>query len=103
MLFSSFAFLFGFLPISLAGFHLAGRNFGDRVALVWLLAASAVFYGWWNPAYVALLGVSIVFNYALAIGMLASPRYRHVGLWVGIAANLAALGYCKYAEFLVTN
>jgi len=38
----------------------------------WLTVASLCFYGWSNPRCVALLGGSIVFNYALAMSSLRS-------------------------------
>jgi alginate O-acetyltransferase complex protein AlgI len=103
MLFPSYVFLFAFLPISLGGFYLVGRALGDRAALVWLLAASFVFYGWWNPPYVLLLAAMIALNYFLAMTILSTPGYQRAGLWFAVIANLIVLGYFKYAGFLVTN
>ena len=56
MLFHSYAFVFGFLPVVAAGFFLLARA-GREVALAWLAAASLFFYGWWNAALVGLLPV----------------------------------------------
>ncbi len=97
MLFNSKLFIFGFLPIALAGFWLAGR-FGRRAALGWLLAASLVFYGAWSKPFLALLLGSMAMNYGLAQAMRAAGRPR---LWLvaGLAANLALLGFFKYANF----
>ncbi|MCA9056623.1 MAG: hypothetical protein KDA75_22500, partial [Planctomycetaceae bacterium] len=64
MLFSSYEFLLLFLPLTLAGFALC-RARSSFAGQVWLLAASTVFYGFWNPAYLGLLAGSIVCNYAL--------------------------------------
>ena len=65
----------------------------------WLLrvivAASLFFYGWWSPKFVLLLGGSIVANYALGrLTLRAQGRYWLV---TGIAANLALLGWFKFA------
>ena len=64
MLFNSQVFVLGFLPVCLAGFFAFGR-LGAAWALRWLLAASLVFYGWWNAPLVGLLAGSIAVNYAL--------------------------------------
>ena len=54
MFFNSATFLFGFLPIVLAGFFLLER-FGNLFARqAWLLAASLVFYAWGNASVLAL-------------------------------------------------
>ena len=65
MLFSSYIFLFVFLPVTLAGFCLLSRGLGPKPAKVWLTLSSLVFYGWWNPRYVLLILASMLFNYWL--------------------------------------
>lgn len=99
MLFNSPEFVLGFLPIAVAGFFLAGRIGGPRWALVWLVGASLFFYGWWNPKFVLLLAGSILTNYAIA----EQIRRHRSRAWLigGIAANLALLGWFKYANFLL--
>ncbi|WP_198164568.1 MBOAT family O-acyltransferase [Rhodoplanes sp. Z2-YC6860] len=64
---------------------------------------SLFFYGWWNVAYVPLLGLSIAFNYAIGRAIAAAPRgpRRDLILGTGIVIDLAVLGYFKYAEFFV--
>ena len=98
MLFNSYAFVLGFLPVTLAGFFAACR-FGRTVAGCWLVAASLVFYGWWNPTNLPVLLASVAGNFAVArlIGATAArPGVQGAVLAGGIAANLAALAYCKY-------
>jgi D-alanyl-lipoteichoic acid acyltransferase DltB (MBOAT superfamily) len=107
MLFNSYAFIFCFLPVTLLVFF----HFGpERAALAagWLAAASVVFYGWWNPAYVALLAVSILFNYRMGIAIVradptSAPRRRKALLALAVTGNLALLGYFKYANFFLAN
>ncbi len=102
MLFNSYVFILGFLPLTWLGFVLLGRFVGERPARVWLVAASLVFYGWWNPRYLGLLGASVAFNFVVG-GWLARRRAAgqggRAGLALGVAANLAALGWFKYANF----
>ena len=104
MLFSSYEFVFAFLPLVLAGYVLAARA-GSSHALLWLVAASLFFYGWWNPAYLPLLAGSILFNFALGRGIAALRARRaqaHRPLLVaGIVANLGLLAWFKYAGFFL--
>jgi D-alanyl-lipoteichoic acid acyltransferase DltB (MBOAT superfamily) len=106
MLFNSYEFLFLFLPITLLGFHLIGKQGHHRVAIAWLVGASLFFYGWWNPAYLNLMLFSILFNYSIGIS-LSSTLGRKLSsktiLTIGVATNLAVLGYYKYANFFVDN
>ncbi len=51
MLFHTWPFLL-FLLVVLPVFYALGKT---RLWLVWMLAASYVFYGWWNPWYLALV------------------------------------------------
>jgi D-alanyl-lipoteichoic acid acyltransferase DltB (MBOAT superfamily) len=98
MLFNSYAFVLGFLPVALVGFFAACR-FGRQPAGCWLVAASLVFYGWWNPANLPVLLASVAGNFAVArlIGATAPrPGVQGAVLAGGIGANLAALAYCKY-------
>jgi len=101
MLFHSYVFLFLFLPITLCVFFLIERSGRHRSAVAWLTGSSLFYYGWWNPVYVLLLAVSILFNYAL--GEALARRPSKTLLVVGIIANLTLLGYFKYANFFLGN
>jgi D-alanyl-lipoteichoic acid acyltransferase DltB (MBOAT superfamily) len=106
VLFNSYAFLFLFLPVVLVGFALCVRAASQTVTMAFLIAASLVFYGWWNWHYLPLLGLSMAFNYAWARVLrrdaLRAYRSRHrLTLGFGIAVNLGVLGYFKYAGMLV--
>jgi D-alanyl-lipoteichoic acid acyltransferase DltB (MBOAT superfamily) len=105
MLFNSYEFLFGFLPVVLLLFFLVGRR-SALAAVGFLAAASLFFYGWWNPRYLLLLGGSVSFNYWVGRRLALSP-VRTGGdramLWLGIAANLTLLGAFKYAGFFAAT
>jgi D-alanyl-lipoteichoic acid acyltransferase DltB (MBOAT superfamily) len=103
VLFNSYVFLYAFLPLSLAGYFLVAR-LGRVPAALWLVAVSFIFYGWWNPAYVLLLALSIGTNYLLSLGIDAAERRPRLQTWVlvlGVAANLSALCYYKYLAWLI--
>lgn len=100
MIFSSYSFLFVFLPIALVGYYLVAK-LGAQYAVGWLVLASLVFYAVWNPAFVILLICSIAFNFAIGRAMLgrgiAEERpFRHRLLLIGVAANLIVLFSFKY-------
>ena len=105
MLFNSYQFIFLFLPITLLGFHLLGKEGYNRTAIAWLVGASLFFYGWWNPAYLALILFSIVFNYGVGVSLGHAPNspQKKPVLFFGVASNLGLLGYYKYANFFVEN
>jgi alginate O-acetyltransferase complex protein AlgI len=98
MLFNSLKFIFVFLPITMAGFHLLGSR-GRRPVIAWLVLCSIIFYAAWNPLFVLFLLGSILVNYAVARAIAAagetSARRRHL-LAFGVALNLLALFYFKY-------
>lgn len=101
MLFNSYLYIFLFLPLALAGFFFLARRGGEGVAICWLIGMSFVFYGWWNPVYIFLLGGSIVFNFLMGrvVERLREQPYASAVLALGIGCNLLVLGYFKYAGF----
>jgi alginate O-acetyltransferase complex protein AlgI len=103
MVFASHSFL-AFLAIVLAVYWLVGRR-DERLGKPVLIVASFVFYGYWIPAYLLILTASILFNHAIARAVLSgpSPRLRRALTALGIALNLALIGFYKYAAFLVES
>jgi len=105
MLFNSAEFLFGFVPVAVLGFYLLGR-FSRVSAIRWLIVVSFVFYGWWRPLNVLIIGPSIVVNFALARALLRLNRNEHsrraseVVLLLGIIFNVVFLGVFKYTDFI---
>jgi len=107
MLFNSYVFIFGFLPVVLLGFFWLGRM-SHAYAAGWLALASLFFYGYWNPAYVGLLLGSIISNYAFGMwiakaGVKQKNQRKKQLLILAIGLNLLLLGYYKYANFFVES
>ncbi len=102
MVFSSPIFLLLFLPVVL-GFYFASPA---RLRNLVLTLASLFFYVWGEGVFVAVLLVSIGLNYLFG---LALDRFRERGVAarsivaLAVAANLALIGWFKYANFLVDN
>lgn len=97
MLFNSFEFIFVFLPLALAAFYGLARLRLTTAAVYALVAASLAFYAAWNVRFLPILLASVAFNYGM--GRLLEARPRRWLLAVGVGANLALLGYFKYAGF----
>jgi len=104
MLFNSYLFLLGFLPLAAALFYAFGRV-SRSMALHWLTLASLAFYAWWRPLNVAIILPSILINFALARRLQrlgGDERQRGAARWtlvLGIALNVCFLGYFKYWDF----
>ncbi|MCI4680448.1 MBOAT family protein [Rhodoblastus acidophilus] len=104
MLFNSFAFVLGFLPIAFAGYFLASRLNG-RFGVAFLALASLAFYSYWDWRLTFLLCASILVNYtigaAIARSHEKSPHRAKVFLISGLALNLGCLIYFKYMNWLI--
>ncbi len=100
MAFSSFAFLLGVLPMALAGYAIASR-YGAAWAKAWLIAVALAFYAWgaarWLPLLLASVAVNLLFLCAIARTRHGRTRLAAVG----VALNLALLGWFKYAAPVV--
>jgi D-alanyl-lipoteichoic acid acyltransferase DltB (MBOAT superfamily) len=107
MLFNSYAFIFGFLPVTFGLFFLLGR-WKRELAMASLAFMSVVFYAWWSVDYVALLLASVLFNYAIARAIEVArgrrkERRKQILLATGITGDLVILGYFKYANFFINT
>jgi alginate O-acetyltransferase complex protein AlgI len=118
VVFSSHLFVFWFLPLAMLAYFAAparGRHF--------VLALSGyVFYGWANPAFVLVMLLSTLIDYAAGLGLTGGlrvhgifrrpagelpqlveggPRSRAQRGWVAfsVVANLGLLAFFKYFDF----
>lgn len=87
-------------------FFQIGKRGYYKIATAWLVATSLFFYSWWNPSYLGLLLFSLLFNYF--VGSALNQRMtilsnKRLLLILGIAVNLALIGYFKYANFFISN
>ena len=89
------AFFLIFYPV-----HLLLRR--TPFMLPWLLLASYVFYGWWNPLYLVLVVYATVVNF-LAVVLMEKTGWRKVWLAVSVVSSLGLLGFFKYAGFVTDN
>ncbi len=75
---------------------------GTRLKLPWLLTASYVFYGWWNPVYLLLIVWATAVDYLAVLAMAKTP-WKKPWLVLSIVNNLGLLGFFKYGQFVVDN
>ena len=99
MLFSSFSFLFLFLPLVLGGYYILPKIYRN----LFLLISSIVFYGWDKPQLVLLLTLVIFINFLGGI-IIANVKNNHKKwLLTFVVLNIACLAYFKYTNFLVDS
>ncbi|MDD2325780.1 MAG: MBOAT family protein [Alphaproteobacteria bacterium] len=98
MLFNSFPFLLQFLPIALFGYFLISK-IAPKAGIFFLALCSIVFYIYWDPRFLPLLLLSIVFNFF--VGKAIALSGSKLLLFLGLGTNLACLIFFKYAGWLV--
>ena len=100
MLFNTAAF-FLFLAVVLTLFYVGPVRFRRYL----LIGASYFFYGCWNVKFIPLLLTLTAIDYGVARWLERVPagRARRLILWLGLAANLAFLGFFKYYNFFASN
>ena len=100
MLFPTFTFILGFLPLTVVVYYLLASR-SRLLSQCWLVGASFVFYSWFNWSYSLILGGSLLMNWAFA-----KILYKHkskIILVLGIVCNILLLGYFKYYDFFIEN
>ena len=105
MLFNSYDFIF-FFPIVWGIWALLRRLGRFRICLGILVAASFVFYGFYDWKLCLLLGSSIGVNYVLHRLLISDKRtgwQRYALLFAGLLFNVGLLFYFKYLDFTIEN
>jgi len=103
MLFNSIEFVI-FLPIVfMLYWFVANRSVQGRNLLV--IAASYVFYGWWDWRFLSLIILSSVVDFAVGrqLGSTENERQRRSLLTISVLLNLGLLGFFKYYNFFVES
>ena len=101
MLFSSISFLYYFLPLTLVFYFAVPPRFRNAV----LLLTSLLFYGWGEPKYVLLMGLSVLSGYGsgLFLEKYRGGRAGKTGCVISVGISLSFLLYFKYADFFIEN
>lgn len=103
MIFSSFTFLFRFLPIVVLLYYCLPIWFRNG----WLFLSSLFFYAWGEPKYSILLIVSIFMNYCFGIGIQKfiekNKKRAKMIMTSAVCINILLLCVFKYASMFVPN
>lgn len=102
MLFTSIEFMV-FLPVVFALYWVLRRQVRWQNLLV--VAASYVFYGWWDWRFLLLIAFTTSCSYAsgLMIRPEGSRRRNLAVMWTNIGLNLGILGLFKYYDFFASE
>lgn len=103
MLFNSLDFAV-FLPIVFALYWFV-TNHNVRLQNALIVAASYVFYGWWDWRFLSLIVFSTFLDYNIGLRLQREERDSHRKrlLWTSIFINLGFLGFFKYCNFFLEN
>lgn len=103
MLFNSIDFAI-FLPIVFILYWFA-TNKNLKLQNFLIVAASYLFYGWWDWRFLSLILFSTIVDYSVGLGLLKQENQtkRKVLLWTSIIVNLGFLGFFKYYNFFLDN
>jgi alginate O-acetyltransferase complex protein AlgI len=101
MLFNSLTFVVFFVVVLAVYWNMRSWN-GRKNFLV---VASYIFYGAWNPPFAALLFATTALDFFLGrkMGKVQEARERRVWLVISVLVNLSMLSFFKYGNFLLEN
>lgn len=105
MIFSSYRFIFLFLPVTLAGGALLRRTGRPVWEKLWLAAASLAFYGIGQPDFFFGFVALVLNNYYLGEGIARGERkaVRIALLTLTVVWDIGALFYFKYLNFFLES
>ncbi|WP_237416258.1 MBOAT family O-acyltransferase [Helicobacter saguini] len=125
MLFNSYQFIFIFLPITFCVYFLLNHYKKYALATGFLAFMSVVFYAWWEYKNVALLLISISFNYFISGLILRAKDSMQISqdsknldskhsqkiknnrgrllLIIALIFNISLLCYFKYMDFFIES
>jgi alginate O-acetyltransferase complex protein AlgI len=103
MLFNSIDFAI-FLPVTFVLYWFV-FNQSLKIQNLFLLAASYLFYSWWDWRLLSLIIASTLLDYSVGLILMNQndPRKRKAGLYFSILGNLSILATFKYYDFFLNN
>jgi alginate O-acetyltransferase complex protein AlgI len=102
VLFPTMTFALFFVVVLGVSWRLHGQPLQWRL---FILGASYLFYGWWDPVFCLLLAGSTVGNHLVvtAVHRARTDRAARAAMGVGVVLNLVLLGFFKYYGFFVDS
>ena len=99
MVFSSYLFIFFFLPLALLAYYAAPKKLRHLTLTIF----SYIFYGWANPWFCLLMLFNTSVDYTNGRLMQAYPARKKLFVTISIVCDLAILGFFKYFNFGLDN
>ncbi len=99
MVFSSYLFIFFFLPLALLGYYAAPKKLRHLTLTIF----SYIFYGWANPWFCLLMLFNTSVDYTNGRLMQSYPARKKLFVTLSIVCDLAILGFFKYFNFGLDN
>ena len=99
MVFSSYLFIFFFLPLALLGYYAAPKKLRHLTLTIF----SYIFYGWANPWFCLLMLFNTSVDYTNGRLMQVYPARKKLFVTLSIVCDLAILGFFKYFNFGLDN
>jgi len=80
-------------------------NHNIRLQNAFVVAASYVFYSWWDWRFLFLMAFSSALDFLVGLGLKSEKRtnFRRYYLWVSLVGNLGLIGFFKYYNFFVQS
>ena len=97
MVFSSFFFLFGFLPLCFITYFCCPRSLKNTLLLLW----SLFFYTWGTFSFLPIFLAGCVIDFLIAKQIVKSNNHKKIWLGLAVSLNLLVLIYFKYSNFFV--
>src|SRR6185503_19418549 len=98
MVFTTHIFVFYFLPLFLLVYY----SLPYRWRNLWITIGSYIFYGWWQPWFVALMLFTTCMDFLWGRVVTregATQRERKLAVLACVATNLSLLAFFKYYMF----
>ncbi|QSX05219.1 MBOAT family protein [Sedimentibacter sp. zth1] len=104
MLFSTYKFIFTFLPIVFLGYYIISNFLPNKYSKIWLILASFYFYSQGSVKFFPIFVFTVFFNYfAGSVICKSKGILRKIALGISLAENILLLGYFKYTNFFIEN
>lgn len=107
MLFNSYIFVLGFLPVVLLGWYALNNLKRFFAAKIFLVLASLCFYGYVNCRLLSVILLSVFINFALSKMLLCRKecciKLRKFIFFLSLTINIGSLFVFKYFDFFIEN
>ena len=107
MIFSSYSFIFLFLPVTFAVYSILRKYKAYEFSKLWLVLASFYFYAQGSRKFFPFFVGTVVFNYYIGMLMIKYGQKKTIIskllLAAGLIENLGLLAYYKYSNFFIEN